>query len=148
MVKVMNQKAKTRFALAGMFIILALTMYSCGGGGVGASYGGSSSTPPVVASTVELVPCPASGTTDVSIVSMTLGFSPASIAVTVNTVVKWTNADSILHTVTSTAVPLDGTFDAQVNPRASVCFKFTSAGTFNYHCSIHPTTMIGVVTVQ
>jgi plastocyanin len=131
MVKVMNQKAKTRFALAGMFIILALMLSSCGGGGVGASYGGSSSTPPVV-----------------SIVSMTLGFSPASIAVTVNTVVKWTNADSILHTVTSTAVPLDGTFDAQVNPRASVCFKFTSAGTFNYHCSIHPTTMIGVVTVQ
>ncbi|MGE5173306.1 MAG: plastocyanin/azurin family copper-binding protein, partial [Betaproteobacteria bacterium] len=68
--------------------------------------------------------------------------------VPVNTTVKWTNIDTILHTVTGTTVPANGAFDVQVNPGASVCLKFTSAGTFNYHCSIHPTTMIGLVTVQ
>ncbi len=79
---------------------------------------------------------------------MTAGFSPASISVPLNTTVKWTNTDSINHTVTGTTVPLYGDFNATVTPGISVCMKFTSAGAFNYHCSIHPTTMIGIVTVQ
>jgi plastocyanin len=53
----------------------------------------------------------------------------------------------MLHTVTSTTVPLNGTFDMQVNTGTSVCLKFTSAGTFNYHCTIHPI-MTGTVIVQ
>ncbi len=98
---------------------------------------------------VQLVACPGSGTTPVSIVNMTTGFSPSSLTVPVNTIVQWTNNDAIQHTVTSTTVPANGAFDSSlINPGTSVCFKFTTAGTYNYHCSIHPLTMIGVVTVQ
>jgi plastocyanin len=142
----MKHNSKTIIVFAGIFVVLAIVLYGCGGGGGGGGYGGGG-TPP--SSTVQVVACPASGTIDVNIVSMTApGFSPSSSTVPVNTIVKWTNIDGILHTVTSTTVPLNGTFDMQVNPSTSVCLKFTSAGTFNYHCSIHPTTMIGVVTVQ
>ncbi len=139
----MTKSSKKMVIMAGIIIVLASALYSCGGGG-----GGSMTTPPP-ASTVQVVACPASGTTDVSIVSQVApGFSPSNLVVPVNTTVKWTNIDVILHTVTSTTVPVNGTFDNQVNPSTSVCLKFTSAGTFNYHCSIHPATMIGVVTVQ
>jgi plastocyanin len=88
----------------------------------------------------------------VSIVSMAApGFNPASVTVPVNTVVQWTNNDSsgTLHTVTSTTVPANGTFDSgNLALGATICLKFTSAGAFNYHCTNHPTTMIGLVTVQ
>lgn len=125
---------------------LALLAYGCGGGGGGA-YGGSSGTPGAT-TTVELVACPSTGTEDISIVSTTAGFSPASVTVQANRTVKWTNNDAMQHTVTSTTVPANGAFDRTVNPGASVCLKFTSAGTFNYHCSLHPSMPAGVVIVQ
>jgi len=65
----------------------------------------------------------------------------------VNTTTKWTNNDTTTHTVVSSTVPLYGTFNVQVNPGASVCLKVTTAGTFNYYCSIHPT-MTGMIIVQ
>jgi plastocyanin len=139
--------------MGGMFAILAIVLISCGGGGSMNSSGFSGTTSgsggtTMMASTVAVVPCPTSGTTDVSIVSMAAGFNPGGITVPLNTTVKWTNIDAIEHTVTSTTVPSNGDFNVPVSPGTSVCLKFTSAGTFNYHCSIHPTTMIGSVVVQ
>jgi len=139
-----KQNRKSRLTIAGFFIVLAGLLYSCGGGGGG--YGGGGGTPPT--STVQVVACPVGGTTDVSIISSTAaGFSPGSVTVPVNTTVKWTNAGGMQHTVTSTTVPVNGTFNQTVNPGVSVCLKFTSAGTFNYQCSLHPV-MTGLVTVQ
>ena len=129
--------------VAGLFFVLAVVLYSCGGSG----YGGGGGTTMTTA-TVQVVACPVSGTTDISIENSTAaGFNPGSVTIPVNTTVKWTNDDSVQHTVTSTTVPLYGTFNATVNPGATVCLQFTSAGTFNYQCTLHPT-MIGLVTVQ
>jgi len=91
------------------------------------------------------VACPVSGTTDVNI--QNFAFSPASLSVTADTVVRWTNNDGSTHTVTSTTVPANGTFDSSsLTSGSSVCFKFTTTGTYNYHCSIHPS-MTGSVAV-
>jgi len=96
--------------------------------------------------TVQSVACPGSGTTDVSIQDFL--FNPANISVSVNTIVRWTNNGAADHTVTSTGVPANGSFDSgTMGPGASACFKFTALGTFNYHCAIH-STMVGAVTVQ
>ncbi len=95
---------------------------------------------------VQAVACPAGVTADVSIVGF--AFSPASVNVTANTIVKWTNNDATTHTVTSTAVPANEAFDSgNVAQGGTVCFKFTTAGSFSYHCSIHPF-MTGAVTVR
>jgi plastocyanin len=147
-VNIMKNRSKVTFVIAGVLVVLAVVLYSCGGGGGG--YGGGGGTP--IASTVQVVVCSAGTTTTVSIVSQNFpGFNPASVTVPVNSIVQWTNNDLTMpyHTVTSTTVPANGTFDSgNLVPGASICLKFTSAGTFGYHCLIHPATMIGSVIVQ
>jgi plastocyanin len=147
-VTIMENRSKVIFVTAGVLVVLAIVLSSCGGGGGG--YGGGGT--PIAASTVQVVICSAGTTTTVSIVSQNFpGFDPASVTVPVNSIVQWTNNDLTMpyHTVTSTTVPANGTFDSgNLAPGASICLKFTSAGTFGYHCSLHPTTMIGAVTVQ
>jgi hypothetical protein len=86
---------------AGLVVILACLFFSCGGSGSSSSsYGASNgTTTTATTATVQLVACPASGTTDVSIVSMAVGFNPGSVALPVEGTVKWTNVDSVPHTV-------------------------------------------------
>ncbi len=96
--------------------------------------------------TVKLVACPGSGTTPVTI--QDFNFSPSSVTVSANAIVQWTNNGPSTHHVVSTTVPVNGSFDSSdMIPGTSVCFQFTTAGTYNYHCSIH-TIMTGTVTVQ
>jgi plastocyanin len=71
-------------------------------------------------------------------------FNPSTLTVAVNTTVKWTNKHSTTHTVTSDT----GLFDSGgISPNGIYNFKFTQAGTFNYHCSIHPQ-MTATIIVQ
>jgi plastocyanin len=71
--------------------------------------------------------------------SGSFAFSPAVLTVKVGTTVTWTNMTQAGHTVTSD----DGkSFDSGIsNPIASggtYSFTFKQAGTFPYHCQIHP----------
>jgi plastocyanin len=64
------------------------------------------------------------------------GFSPATLTITAGTTVIWKNVSTAPHTVTSD----DGTtFDSGTIPTGgSFRFKFTTSGTFSYHCNYHP----------
>ena len=69
-------------------------------------------------------------------------FSPSDVAVAKGATVTWTNKDSMGHTVTS------GSFDSgTIQNGGSYSFTFTQAGTYDYHCSIHPS-MTGKIIVQ
>jgi plastocyanin len=70
-------------------------------------------------------------------------FIPASVTVSVGGVVTWTNADSTTHTVTFNEGPDCG----RLNNAATASRTFDAAGTFAYHCAIHPS-MKGTVVVQ
>ncbi len=76
-------------------------------------------------------------------------FDPATITVKTGTTVVWTNTDSASHTVTSgnpTAGP-SGTFDSSlIKPGNTFQYKFETAGTTEYYCTVHPW-MTGKVTV-
>ncbi len=139
-----NLRIMLGIALAGAGLAFALTQ--CGSGSSSGGYGsygsgGMTST----ASTVEVVACPTSGATAVAIADYS--FTPASVSIASGGIVEWTNTTSgTTHTVTSTTVPAGGTFDNTVNPGTSLCLKFTSGGTYDYHCSIHPS-MTGTVVV-
>jgi plastocyanin len=78
------------------------------------------------------------------------GFAPDNITVVMgeNNTVTWTNNDSNIHTVTSTAVPPGAApFDSgYLNQGQTFTYTFTVAGKYAYHCQLHPW-MTGTVTV-
>ena len=71
-------------------------------------------------------------------------FGVVSIEVAAGTTVTWTNHDDVPHTVASTtklfkSPPLD--------TGETFSYTFTSAGTFEYYCSLHPH-MTGKIVVK
>ncbi|MDH3307600.1 MAG: cupredoxin family copper-binding protein [Acidimicrobiia bacterium] len=80
-------------------------------------------------------------TTAVSIDSF--AYMPQTITVAVGETVEWTNDQSVGHTVTAD----DGSIDSgTMANQATFAMTFETAGTFAYHCTIHPN-MTGTVTV-
>jgi len=63
-----------------------------------------------------------------------LAFSPATLNLKTGQQVTWTNKQDIAHTVTADG----GAFDHQMPPGATFSFLFDKAGSFPYHCTIHP----------
>ncbi|HXL33245.1 MAG TPA: cupredoxin family copper-binding protein [Bradyrhizobium sp.] len=62
-------------------------------------------------------------------------FSPKALTVAVGTTIKWVNHDDIPHTV----VEKQTTFRSKVlDTDESYSYTFTSAGTFDYFCGLHP----------
>ena len=90
-----------------------------------------------------LVARAASPATAVSIDNFT--FTPQTLTVTAGTTVTWTNKDDIPHGIAATenafkrsaAMDTDGTYS----------FTFTTAGTYQYFCYIHPH-MTGTIVVE
>jgi plastocyanin len=71
-------------------------------------------------------------------------YAPNPINVSVGSSVTWTNTDSVTHTVTSD----NSVFNSGTLPAGqSYSFTFSTAGTFPYHCTLHPG-MVGTVVVQ
>jgi plastocyanin len=105
----------------------------------------SSSSPSTPAPT----PTPSGPSSGVSIVSgasvlTATAYSPNPVTVAAGTTVIWTNNDSTAHTSVSNS----GAWDSGViNPGGKFSTTFSTAGTFAYHCSLHPN-MVGTVTVQ
>ena len=88
-------------------------------------------------------------TGNVSIVSgastkTTTAFSPNPYTSSLATPeVKWANNDNVVHHLVSDT-PLFDTGDLSAN--ATFTFAFLAAGTYPYHCSIHPG-MVGTITI-
>lgn len=74
----------------------------------------------------------------------TTPYQPLRIQVAEGTKVTWTNADSVVHTVTD----VNNNFDSNlINPGESWSYTFTKEGTYNYYCTLHPW-MRGTVEVK
>lgn len=71
-------------------------------------------------------------------------YTPDDINVAVGATVTWMNTDSVSHTSTSDATEWDSGI---VAPGRQFSVAFPTAGTFKYHCAIHPG-MVGTVVVQ
>lgn len=86
------------------------------------------------------------GAADASVSISGLAYNPASVTINVGDSVTWTNNDAgVPHTVTSDS----GTELNSPNLNAGQTYvnQFDAAGTYTYHCTIHPT-MAGTVIVQ
>jgi plastocyanin len=71
-------------------------------------------------------------------------FTPKELTVAVGTTVKWVNHDDIPHTI----VEKKTSFRSKaLDTDDSYSFTFTSAGTFDYFCGLHPH-MVGQIIVK
>jgi len=71
-------------------------------------------------------------------------FTPGELTVSVGTTVIWENDDDIPHTV----VEKNGLFRSKaLDTNDSFSFTFTSAGTHDYFCGLHPH-MVGKIIVK
>jgi amicyanin len=84
---------------------------------------------------------PATNVTQVTIANF--AYAPSNIQVSVGTTVTWTNQDSAPHTVTFKSGMKDSGWLRQGQ---SFSYTFTTPGTFDYYCTVHPT-MVARVTV-
>ncbi len=106
-----------------------------------ASSGAASTTSAASASS----PAAGSGKT-VQVVYQNTAINPANITVKVGTTVKWVNKDSVIHNVTSTGGPAH-LASSNLSQGGTYQFTATAPGVIHYVCTIHPTTMIGTITV-
>jgi plastocyanin len=73
-----------------------------------------------------------------------MSFNPPTLTVAKGTSVTWQNNDGVAHTSTSDA----GVWDSgNISQGSSKSVTFNTAGTFSYHCTIHPM-MVGTIVVQ
>jgi plastocyanin len=118
---------------------LALVVAACGGSTGGASTPSTSPSAPTTNSSSS-----ATAPKEAKIVIRGFAYSPTNLSVSVGTKVTVTNEDSTTHTWTAD----DGQFDSgDLGQGRSFSFTFAKAGSFGYHCSIHPF-MKGVVNVS
>jgi plastocyanin len=128
----------TRFT-AGAVILLALVAFGCGQSSSPSSTAPSSSTNP-------------EGTNPPNLLTVTIKggvYSPNPVTVKVGQTVNWLNSDTIVHTATD-----PGVFDiGNIAPTSAHSdngdgVTFNTVGTFNYHCSIHPSETASVIVTQ
>jgi plastocyanin len=136
----MNGSRAVRTTLLAVVAAAALPFASCGGGG-----GGGVTNPP-----------PPSGgggggggAADVTITIIAengnMSFSPNPATVNAGQRVAWRNSAAAIHTATQNGGSFDtGSIDGGATSAAVV---MPTAGTFAYHCSLHPA-MVGTLTVR
>jgi LPXTG-motif cell wall-anchored protein len=82
---------------------------------------------------------------DTAVTVADFSYTPESITISVGDSVTWTNQGEEVHD----AVALDGSFNTgHIDPGSSGSATFSSAGSFRYVCSLHPTLMKGTVVVS
>jgi plastocyanin len=132
----------TRRSATALIAACAIAMCAaCGGSGNGSGTG-ATATAPAAGQTAAAAPAvrAVEGTGDPH---TAWRFDPQTVTVAAGATVKFTNSGAETHTVTAD----DGSFDAgTVDPGQTVTLKFDHAGSFGYHCSLHPW-MTGTVKV-
>lgn len=137
----------SRRRLAAAITLVALIGFILLGGGCGQSSPTGSTTSP----TAPCTPTPTNPecVNPPNLLTVTIQngvFSPNPVMVKVGQTVNWLNRDSVAHTATD-----PGVFDMGSIPPGSahdLGFTFNTAGTFNYHCTLHPGENASVVVQQ
>jgi plastocyanin len=125
---------RNRWTAVIVLVMIAAVLAAAGCGGTKTP---ATTTPKTTPST-----SPSPGVTGSTVVIKNFAFEPASLNVKAGTSVTWKNEDSTTHTVTGS------NWDSgQLQPGQEFQKTFDTAGTYDYHCSIHPS-MTGTVTVN
>lgn len=74
-------------------------------------------------------------------------FTPPQISIKKGGTVTWTNNDSVVHTVTDDLTDVGGPSSTDIQPGSTYTFTFNKTGSFQYHCTYHPS-MRGTIVVE
>lgn len=121
-------------ALTAILLLLAMGAWACGGS---SPSGGATTTGGVITT---------SGQAGAQVMIKDFAFVTVAetFTIKVGESVTWTNEDSVNHTVAGD----NGEFESgSLGNGQSFTFTFPTAGTFTYHCTVHPS-MKGTVVVQ
>ncbi|TMD02985.1 MAG: hypothetical protein E6J11_00110 [Chloroflexi bacterium] len=135
------RRTRSLWAYLSLALIVALLLAACGGGGTTTASTPTATSQPTPTPTTAPSPTPTQTSTvaKVKIVEQNgkYSFQPATLSIKMGTQVEWLNTSDAPHTVTSDAA---GDFNSTSNITQNQTFKFTftKAGTFPYHCNIHP----------
>lgn len=107
----------------------------------------------VMVTTVALAGCSSDSTTDstgspaagdaVDVVIDNFVFDAGTVTISAGETVRWTNDQSVTHTVTSE----DELWDATLSSGGTFEFTFVDGGSYSYFCAIHPS-MTGTIEVD
>ncbi len=104
----------------------------------------TTATSNVGTSTATSSPSPSASAGSQTVVIQGLSFQPASLTIQKGASVTWRNDDSVSHQIVSNT----NAFSSSVlNAGGSYTHVFDQAGSYPYHCGIHPF-MTGTITVQ
>jgi plastocyanin len=142
--KVIDMRTRTsQVVLLCTVFLLAIVLASCASGSVvtttSSGDSGSSGTTVSTAGTGT-----ATGGATVQVIMTNRAYDPATVTIKVGDTVTWVNQDAPQHDV----VADNGEFKSELFDKGKTfSFIFREAGTYPYHCSIHPG-MTGVVIAQ
>jgi len=128
-------KGKMALVMAGILLIGLVALAGCGS---------KATTTPLPTTKPKTTPSTTPQTSTGNKISIVdFSFNPSTLTIKPGDTVTWTNTSSgTTHTVTGTG------FDSgQLAPGSSFQHTFPTAGTFDFHCSIHPS-MTGQIIVQ
>jgi plastocyanin len=114
-------------------LALALMALSLGAASCGGNASSSSETTATTGGT---------GANGTQVVMKDMAFDPATVTIKAGETVTWTNEDSASHTVVGDG----GEFESDsLSTGDTFSFTFDTAGTYAYHCSIHPSMKASVI---
>lgn len=82
-------------------------------------------------------------TGDATVTLQATTFEPADVSVTTGQTVVWRWAGGVQHNVNGG----EDVFKSKLQTKGYFTHTFDTAGTFEFHCDVHPTTMKGTITV-
>lgn len=117
----------------------ATTAASAPAGGASAPAGGASAPASAAGGAAACATAPAGSTAAVTVTIKDFKFSPQPVQAKVGDVVAWTNQDG--STPHSATMDTAGCKTDTINGGSTAMLVFNVAGTYTYHCSIHPAQM-------
>jgi len=139
---------RPRWRIAALGAASTVALAACGASAAGGPSTSTPRPPTSAAPSASATAAPGATTAPVPAATGVVGildfkFTPAALTVKVGTTVVWTNNDAIAHTVNF----MTGGINSNVlNHSEQFTHTFTTPGTYDYICSIHPF-MHGSVTV-
>jgi plastocyanin len=138
-----------RLAISLLVVLTTIAVAACGGGASPTPASSTAVTPSVVAGSpagssgagasaggaAACATAQAGSTAAATVTIRNFAYTPQPVQAKVGDVIAWKNDDSAPHTATMD----DGSCDTDtIKAGATAMLVFTAAGTYTYHCEIHP----------